>query len=234
MASPSILVPFMFPLPSTRRSKSFSPTFSLRFEVIKSLIEPTFMSSLDLDTSLAEPELDRSCNFLICSCSILVESFLIRAMNSWNCCRFSSGPRLKLQRIGSASIAKNSVSAILPTCLKTARAAIMTAGSFVFMAFKRGTTFSCTVYLSSTALLLAFDFLGSAVAPSRSSLVPAPSREDPPQRITKASSPRTLMPRLLVLLNTVATIGKTSFLIVEKSIVASTVERHPKDLSTIA
>ncbi len=51
--------------------------------------------------------------------------------------------------------------------------------------------------------------------------------------MTKASSPRILMPRLLVLLNTAATTGNSSFLIVEKSRVVRIVERHPSDLSTI-
>lgn len=41
--------------------------------------------------------------------------------------------------------------------------------------------------------------------------------EVPPQRVTKASSPRTFMPRLDVLLNTEAITGKSSFLMVLKS-----------------
>ena len=41
------------------------------------------------------------------------------------------------------------------------------------------------------------------------------------------------MPRLLVLLKTAATNGKTSFLMVEKSNTESTVSREPNDLSTM-
>ena len=54
----------------------------------------------------------------------------------------------------------------------------------------------------------------------------------PPQRITKASSARILIPKLLVLLKTVATTGKRSFLTVEKSKTESIVGRHVSALST--
>ncbi len=135
--------------------------------------------------------------------------------------------------MGRTSIAKNSESAILPTCLNTASAAIITAGSFVFIAFSNGTTFSCTVYLSRIALLFGlwvFESFAAPLRPSPSSLL---SDGDPPQSMTNASNPRILMPKLLVLLKTAATTGKSSFLMVEKSRVARTVARHPNDLSTM-
>ncbi len=134
--------------------------------------------------------------------------------------------------MGRTSIAKNSESAILPTCLNTASAAIITVGSFVFIAFSNGTTFSCTVYLSRIALLFdlwVFESFAAPLRPSPSSLL---SDGDPPQSMTNASNPRILMPKLLVLLKTAATTGKSSFLMVEKSRVARTVGRHPNDLST--
>ena len=135
--------------------------------------------------------------------------------------------------MGRTSIAKNSESAILPTCLNTASAAIITAGSFVFIAFSSGIIFSCTVYLSRIALLFGFWVFRPLAAPSRSSPASPLSDGDPPQSIAKASNPRILMPKLLVLLNTAATTGKSSFLMVEKSSVARMVGRHPSDLSTI-
>ena len=55
----------------------------------------------------------------------------------------------------------------------------------------------------------------------------------PPQRTLKASNPRTLIARLLVLLKTAATTGNNSFLIVGKSKTARIAERHPRDLSTM-
>ena len=54
----------------------------------------------------------------------------------------------------------------------------------------------------------------------------------PPQRTTKASRPRTLMARLLVLLKTVAIRGKRSFFIVEKSRTGRMIGRVLRDLST--
>ena len=71
------------------------------------------------------------------------------------------------------------------------------------------------VYLSRAVeelFLLAFELL----MPSRPSLLDAGSFE-PPHKITNASKPRTLIPRLLVLVNTEAMTGNSSFLIVEKS-----------------
>ena len=226
--------PLFLPLPSTSRSKSFSPTSSFVFEVKKPLVDPELIKSFGFEVSFTF-ELDKSRNFLICSVSIFADIFLMRSMNPWNCDRLRRGPRLKLQSMGSTSIARKSVSAIRPTCRITARAAIITAGSFVFIAFRRGTTFSCTVYLSRTALLLCLGFFEPTIAPLKSSLASASSSDVvPPQSTTNASRPRTLMPRLLVLLNTAATMGKTSFLIVEKSKTAITIGRQPRALSTIA
>ena len=56
----------------------------------------------------------------------------------------------------------------------------------------------------------------------------------PPQSKLNASKPRTFIARLFVLLNTAATIGNNSFLMVEKSRTASMVEIVPSDLSTMA
>ena len=88
--------------------------------------------------------------------------------------------------------------------------------------------------MSSTALLFVFEGLLAVEIPLKSSESSGSPSLDPPHRVTNASSPRTLMPRLLVLLKTAATVGKSSFFMVEKSNVARMVGRHPKDLSTIA
>ena len=154
-------------LPRTRRSKSFSPTSSPPCAP-RPLLGPKFMRSLDRALSAVPLELEaRSRSLRVCSCSIFEDRDLISFMKSWNCWRLSRGPRLKVHRMGRTSIARNSESAILPTCLKTARAAIMTAGSFVFIAFSSGTTFSCTVYLSRIALVFCFWGFPSLSAPSR-------------------------------------------------------------------
>lgn len=119
-----------------------------------------------------------------------------------------------LHRVGNISIATKSGSATVPTCLKTFNAATMTAGSLVLIPLIKGTIFSCMVYLSSAVDVL---FLTALIdMPSRPSLLACGS-EEPPQRIRNASKPRTLIPRLLVLLKTVETTGKSSFLIVLKS-----------------
>ena len=121
--------------------------------------------------------------------------------------------------MGRTSIARKSESAILPTCLKTAKAATITAGSLVLMPFRSGTTLSWTVYLSRIALSGTF-------VPAKLLL------GDPPHSTLKASSPRTLIARLLVLVNTAATIGKRSFFMVEKSKMARNVAMQERDLST--
>ena len=182
------------------------------------------MRSVERVVSKPLVELEASSRSLrVCSSSIFCEMALVRSMYSLNCCRLSKGPRLKLQRIGRTSKARKSVSAIWPTCLKTARAAIMTVGSFVLIALRRGTIFSWTVYLSRMALLLVMDF------EVEERMVEGGL---PPQRITKASRPRTLMARLLVLLKMVATRGKSSFLMVEKSRTGRMMGSMLRDLST--
>lgn len=151
--------------------------------------------------------------------------------NAWNCFKSSKGPRLIFHRIGSMSIATNSASATPPTCRRTLSDAIATAGSFVLIALMRGTIFSCIVYLSNAVdelFLLAVEFM----MPSKPSLLDAGSL-DPPQRITNASSPRTLIPRLLVLVKTEAITGKSSFLMVEKSRTGSTTGKLLNAASTI-
>ena len=153
-------------LPRTRRSKSFSPRSLLPFDD-KPLLGFILMRSLERGLSEVVLQLEaNSRSFRVCSCSNLVDRDLINFINSWNCWRLSRGPRLKAHRIGRTSMARNSESAILPTCLKTASAAIITAGSFVFIAFSSGTTFSCTVYLSRIALLFCFWCFWSFAAPS--------------------------------------------------------------------
>lgn len=153
------------------------------------------------------------------------------SMNDWNCFKSSKGPKLMLHKTGRMSIATKSASATPPTCLRTLSAAIATAGSFVLMALIRGMIFSCIVYLSKAVeelFLLAFEFM----MPSKPSLFAAGSLV-PPQRITNASNPRTLIPRLLVLLKTEAMTGNNSFLIVEKSRTGSRIGRLRNEASTI-
>ena len=193
------------------------------------------MRSFDRETSRLSAVLEESSlNLRICSCSIFEEAALITPMYCWNCCKLSRGPRLKLQRRGRTSVAKYCESQILPTCLKTFKAAIITAGSFVLTAFRSGTTFSWIVYLSNTTLLCGLEAFGPLVVPSRPSPISLSVEFcNPPQSKTNASSPRTFMARLLVLANTDATTGKTSCLIVEKSRTSSIVERQFRDLSTI-
>lgn len=221
-------------LPNTRRSKSFSAPPPAPFESYILLEGPAPIASFDVEID-GFPLLfdDSSLSFRVCSFSIFDDKVLMRLMNSWNCSRFSNGPRLKLHSIGRTSIAKKSASAILPTCLKTPSAAIITAGSLVLMAFNNGTIFSCTVYLSRIVLEFIFLIFVPLAAPSSPSPSSSLLAREPPQNMTNASNPRILMPKLLVLLNTAATTGKSSFLIVEKSNIASTVGRQPRDLSTI-
>lgn len=89
------------------------------------------------------------------------------------------------------------------------------------------------MYLSKIALEV-FPFVFAPVGvPSSPSLSSLSAFCKPPQNITNASRPRILILKLLVLLNTEATTGKSSFLMVEKSRTARTVGRHPRDLSII-
>jgi hypothetical protein len=136
-----------------------------------------------------------------------------------------------LHRIGNMSIATKSASATPPTWRITLRAAIATAGSFVLIPLIKGMIFSCIVYLSRAEdelFLLALLFM----TPSRPSLLDAGSVEAP-QRIANASKPRTLIPRLLVLVKTEAITGNSSFLMVEKSRTGRMIGRLLSDASTI-
>jgi len=63
--------------------------------------------------------------------------------------------------------------------------------------------------------------------------VELPESAEPPQRMTKASSPRTLIPRLDVLVKTDATMGNSSFLIVLKSRIGRIIGRLRRAASTI-
>lgn len=89
------------------------------------------------------------------------------------------------------------------------------------------------MYLSNIALEFVPFVFAAVGAPSSPSLNSLSGFCAPPQNITNASRPLILIPKLLVLLNTAATTGKSSFLVVEKSRTAKTVGRHPKDLSMI-
>lgn len=194
--------------------------------MLSSTCIPTESLIGDLPESLVEFKAS-SLSFFVCSCSILTEITLMRLMYSENCCRSRSGPRLKLHKIGSTSKARKSESAMLAICLNTPRAAIITEGSLVLITFSNGTIFSCIVYLSSIPGKLDLEF------PFTSSRAPLAMLETPPQSKLNASKQRTLIVRLFVLLNTAATVGKSSFLIVEKSRTMSIVESVPRDLSTI-
>lgn len=134
-----------------------------------------------------------------------------------------------LHKIGRISIATNSSSATRPTWRSTFKAAMATAGSLVLIPFIKGMIFSCIVYLSSDVELL---FLLAFTIPSRPSSFEAES-EEPPQRITNASRPRTLIPRLLVLLKTEAMTGNRSFLMVEKSSTGRITGKLRREASTI-
>lgn len=198
-------------LPLTRASKSssFAPLLSKAVPV-----NPPKASISSVAAAVAPFEdPDNSCSFLVCSSSTRRDRFFISSMNVWNCLRSSSGPRLMLHNVGRISNATKSASAIWPTMRRTFRAATMTAGSLVLMALTNGTIFSCMVYLSS-----AVDedvFLFSVPSPFRPSS--AAASVEPPQRMTNAWRPRTLIAKLVVLLKTVAITGNNSFLMVLKS-----------------
>ncbi len=196
------------PLTSSSKSVSVVP-FASRDEPVTG---PKDMKSSLRAEALALPPAS-SCSFLVCSSSTLLDSVLMRSMNPWNCLRSRSGPKLMLQRTGRMSMATKSASATLPTTCRTFSAAIMTAGSFVLIALISGTIFSCMVYLSSAVDEVAFFFCGAS--PSRPSS-PLGSLE-PPQSVTKAWRPLTLMARLFVLLKITAMTGNSSFLMVLKS-----------------
>lgn len=201
--------------PLTRASKSFSDVGSK----VVPVTPPKAMKS-SLGVVVVPPS---SCSLRVCSSSTRRERLLINSMKDWNCLRFRRGPRLILQRIGKRSMATKSASATPPTIRSTSKAATMTAGSFVLIALIRGTIFSCIVYLSRA---LDDEVLLTPLRPSSSPFVP-------PQRMTKARRPRTLMARLFVLLKTVAITGKSSFLMVLKSRTGKTTGRLRRAASTI-
>lgn len=103
----------------------------------------------------------------------------------------------------------------------------MTAGSFVLMTLMRGTIFSCIVYLSRAVEDDVFLCSGSPSNPLLSAVA-----GEPPQRTTNACKPRTLMARLVVLLNTWAIIGNSSFLMVLKSKTGNTTGKLRRPAST--
>lgn len=86
------------------------------------------------------------------------------------------------------------------------------------------------VYLSRAVEDEVFLFFSSA-KPLRPSS-PELASFEPPQSMTKAWQPRTLIARLFVLLNTVAIMGKSSFLIVLKSRIGSMFGRPLNAAST--
>lgn len=201
--------------PLTSRSKSSSVAPFVASNVVPDTPPNPKKSSLGVGALPPPPfKVESSCSFFICSSSTLLERDLINSMNDWNCFISSKGPKLIFHRMGRISMATNSASALSPTTRNTSRAAIMTAGSLVFIALMSGTIFSCIVYLSR-ALADDFFFL-SGPRPSSPSSADDDSFE-PPQRITKALQPRTLIAKLLVLLKTAAMIGNSSFLMVLKS-----------------
>ena len=170
----------------------------------------------DMKSSLAavvvEVLPDSSWSFRVCSSSTLLERERISSMNAWNCLSSSRGPRLIDQRMGRISMATKSASATSPTIRRTRRPATITAGSLVLITRISGTIFSCMVYLSNALEEDVFLLELKPLSPSS----PPPSLE-PPQSTTNACRPRTLIAKLFVLLNTLATTGKSSFLMVLKS-----------------
>jgi len=214
-------------LPLTRASKSTSPSPPFVEEVNAGTLPKDMKSSL-LFVCPFEPA--RSCSFRDCSDSTRAERLLMSSMKAWNCCRLSRGPRLMLHNTGRTSIATKSASTTVPTCRRTLRDANATAGSLVLIPLMRGTIFSCIVYLSRAVDELCF--FAFVAIPSRPSLPPGASLL-PPHSTTKASSPRTLIPRLLVLLKTAAITGNSSFFIVEKSMTGSILGRLLSAASTI-
>lgn len=231
-SQPASIVSFILVLgpdfPFTSRSKSSSVAPFVESNVIP-LTPPNPMKSSVGVTALPPFTTESSCNFFICSSSTFLESDLIKSMKDRNCLRSNKGPKLMLHRMGKMSMATKSASALSPTTRSTSSAAIITAGSLVLIALMSGMIFSCIVYLSRALDEDIFFFSG---------LIPSsPSSADddsfvPPQRMTKARHPRTLMAKLLVLLKTAATIGNSSFLIVLKSKTGNMTGRPRKAAST--
>lgn len=213
--------------PLTKRSKSISGSSDPAADGNADAAPNDIKSSVPFALTPLVP--DSSCNFFVCSVSTRTDRLLISSIKAWNCCRFSNGPKLIFHNIGRISMATKSASAMVPICLRTFSAAIATAGSFVLIARISGTIFSCIVYLSRGVEV----FFLVAPIPSRPSLLEAGSFE-PPQRTTKASRPRTLIPRLLVFVNTEAITGNSSFFMVEKSRIGKTTFKLRNAASTSA
>lgn len=110
-----VALPF---LPLTKLAKSTSPPLvaELDWKAVGCLapdrVEPV---------PLLEPS---SCSLRVCSLSIREDRALIKVMKAWNCSRSRRGPRLKLHKMGSASMARKSESTTWPICLNTLSAAI--------------------------------------------------------------------------------------------------------------
>lgn len=200
-------------LPFTSLSKSISGSSDGPL-----LTEKAFVAAKDMKSSFPDAfvpfDPPSSCSFLVCSDSTRVESVFINSIKDLNWFRSRSGPKLIDQRTGNISNATKSPSATPPTSRRTLSAAMATAGSFVLIPLIKGTIFSCIVYLSRA---VDDDFLFVLfTTPLSPSLLELESL-GAPQRIAKASRPRTLIPRLLVFVKTEAMTGNNSFLIVEKS-----------------
>ena len=210
------------PRPRTKRSKLFRvESVSVAMKASEALEE----LPVPFWNPPESPPEDSSLSFLVCSRSILEERLLIRAMNCSNWRRLRRGPRLKLQMTGRTSKATKSVSATLPTCWNTPNAAIITAGSFVLIAFRDGTSFSWIVYLSKMDDLVGCG-LPFGTIPVRSSSATSSSSLEPPQRTVNASKQLTLMPRLFVRLKVAAIGGNTSVFTVLKSRVGRKMGKH--------
>lgn len=216
-------------LPFTNLSKSISGSSDGPLLIANAFGAPKDMKSSFPDAFPLDPP--NSCSFRVCSDSTLVESVLMSSMKDLNWVRSRSGPRLMLQRTGRISKATKSPSATPPTSRRTFNAAIATAGSFVLIPLIRGTIFSCIVYLSR-AVEEDVLFLLLFTIPLSPSLLDS-GLADAPQRIAKASRPRTLIPRLLVFVKTEAMTGNSSFLIVEKSRIGRIIGRLRRAASTM-
>lgn len=123
---PNISVPPEDPCcpPRTRASKSVSPFPLLVSKPLVADGPPKDMNSLRVVA--VEPFAPSSCSLRVCSFSTRADVDLIRLIYAWNCCKLSSGPKLKFHKIGSTSIARKSLSTWVLMALKTSSAAICT------------------------------------------------------------------------------------------------------------
>jgi hypothetical protein len=96
-------VPLPF-LPLTKLAKSTSPPLvtELDWKAVG-----CFAPDLVAPAPLFEPS---SWSLRVCSLSIREDRDLIKVIKAWNCSRSRRGPRLKLQRMGRASMARKSES----------------------------------------------------------------------------------------------------------------------------